>query len=289
MIDSPDRVGWVRVSLMRNTGFEKGNWLKVILAELISLTIFILGNLGTRLFALPALLRFKYIVRQEIFLSIFIFSLLSFVIPMLFIQAGNPWNTIQFLYYGLYTSALMAGVVLAVILTKFNRFLATIFILVILIITPINSWATANGYLSYQPHALISSKEIEALEFLSKQKDGIVLIYPYDPKLKTKITEPWPLYAYDSTAYVSALSKKPSYIEDEGQNQILLTDYKKRLIASRDFFLSTNSESRDFILNNHISYIYIPKVNSIRLDQETLGINNIFENDEVIVYGVKNK
>lgn len=289
MIDSPDRVGWVRVSLMRNTGFEKGNWLKVILAELISLTIFILGNLGTRLFALPALLGFKYIVRREILLSISIFSLLSFVIPILFIQAGNPWNTIQFLYYGLYSLALIAGTVLSNFLTKFNNFFAKVFILMILIITPINSWATANGYLSYQPHALISSQEIEALEFLSKQKDGIVLIYPYDPKLKTKITEPWPLYAYDSTAYVSALSKKPSYLEDEGQNQILLTDYKKRLVASKDFFLSTNSESRDFILNNHISYIYIPKVNSIRLDQETLGVNNIFENDEVIVYGVKNR
>lgn len=284
MIDSPDRVGWVRLSLARATGWEQGNWFKFITAEVISLTIFILGNLGTRVFALLALLKIKYIVRQPLFLFIFTLAILSFTIPILFIQAGNPWNTIQFLYYGLYIAAVVTGAVLARILLRFNRSFAIAGILIILVITPINSWATANGYLSYQPHALISKKELQALKFLSSLDDGIILTYPYDEKLKKGLAEPWPILAYDSTAYVSALSGKAVYLEDEPQNQILLTDYKKRLVASKGFFAT---QDFNFLTQNNIQYIYLPKVYDIHLSENKL--KKIYDNEEVNIYQVNNE
>lgn len=288
MIDSPDRIGWMRLALARETGFSQGNWFKFITAEAISLLIFIVGNLGTRVIGVFSLLKFKTIFQTREYLFMLIFSAISLVIPILFIQAGNPWNTIQFIYYFLYISAISAGMILSNIFIKWSKFIAVPTILVILIITPINSWATANSYLYYKPHALITNQELAALQFLESQSGGVVLTYPYDEKLKLRFAEPWPLFVYDSTAYVGAFSKKSVYIEDEPQNQILLTDYKKKLIASRDFFAKSGLGEEEFLKENNIKYIYIPKIYKVKLE----GLKNIkiiFENEETLIYEVENK
>ncbi len=287
MIDSPDRVGWVRLSLARVVGLEGGNWFKYLAAEAISLVIFIAGNLGTRIFALFSLIKIRSIFKNSQHFFIFIFSSLSLFIPILFIQAGNPWNTIQFLYYFLYISALVGGIIFANIVLKIPKIFALAFTILFILITPINSWATANGYLSNQPHAFVSNKELQALEFLKSQENGIVLTHPYDPKIKNGLLEPWPILAYDSTAYVSALSEKGVYIEDEAQNQILLTDYKKRVVESVDFFRIQSEEEGEFLKLNNIKYIYLPKIFNVRLDEQKLNITNVFENEEIIIYKVE--
>lgn len=281
MVDSPDRVGWVRLSLARYASLEQGNWLKFLTSEIIGFLLFVIGNLGTRVFALLSVLNFKNIVRHQNSFFLLTFSLLSFLIPVFLIQSGNPWNTIQFIYYGLFISALVSAVVLTKAVKR--RKIMILVILPIITITPINSWATANGYLSYQPHGYVSNRELEALEFLKSKGDGIVLTYPYDGRLKTKLAEPWPLFVYDSTAYVSALSSKATFIEDEGQNQVLLTDYKKRLVASKDFF---QKPEREFLEINSIRYIYLPKMFNININEDLFFVKNIFENEEAIVYEV---
>lgn len=284
MIDSPDRIGWIRLSLARTVGFETRNWFKFISAEAIGLTLFIVGNLGMRILSIASLIKIKYIVKDNNLLFILVFSTLSILIPILFIQSGNPWNTIQFFYYGLYITALISGVVLSYLVYNLPKALSVLIIVCVLILTPINSITTASYYTNYLPHGRIDGKELAALTFLSLQKNGTVLTVPYDKKLKAKIAEPWPLFAYDSTAYVSALSNKSTFLEDEGQNQILLTDYKKRLVASKDFFLKPESV---FMKENNIKYIYLPKVFNIRISEDVLPIENIFENEEVIIYKVK--
>ena len=99
MIDSPDRVGWTRLTLARIVGLETGNWFKFISSEAISLTLFIVGNLGTRFFSLFSLVKIKEIFKDTFKLTLFTVSALSLLIPIIVIQAGNPWNTIQFIYY----------------------------------------------------------------------------------------------------------------------------------------------------------------------------------------------
>ncbi|MCL4418440.1 MAG: hypothetical protein M1365_17435, partial [Actinobacteria bacterium] len=225
MIDSPDRVGWYRLSLARNSSQSLGQWPKFILVEILSLTLFILGNLGLRFLSLGLFLKIKKIFYNDTLLFIFILAILSTSIPIFFIQSGNPWNTIQFFYPALYISALLSGIVISTLIFKLNKILAAILVFLILILAPINSAVTANGYLGNKPHAFVSSFELSGLQFLANQPDGVVLTYPYDGKLKQNLSEPWPLLAYDSTAYVSAFTKKSVYLEDEPQNQILLTDY----------------------------------------------------------------
>lgn len=281
MVDSPDRVGWARLSLARVAGFETKNYFKLISAEAISFLIFVIGNLGTRVFALFSILKIKKIFADINYLTLLIFSILSLFIPILFIQAGNPWNTIQFMYYFLYISAVVGGIVFAKVVAKLPKVLFMPAVLIFIFVTPINAWATANGYITYNPHAYINPQEIEALDFLRSKEQGIVLTYPYDPKLKDEIVEPWPIYVYDSTAYVSAVSGKVVFVEDEPQNQILLNDYKKRIILSKDFFLSGK---KTFLTENNISYIYLPKIHHISLEEKDLS--KIFENDYVYIYEV---
>ncbi len=289
MIDSPDRVGWTRLTLARVAGLESGNWFKFFSAEVIGLTIFIVGNLGTRVFALLALIKLKSIASNLEHLFIFFFASLALILPILFIQAGNPWNTIQFIYYFLYISALYGGYVFASVLVKLPKLFMLPLIMIFIILTPINSWATAKGYLSYNPHGFVNKEELKALEFLKSQQDGVVLTFPYDSKLKQKIAEPWPLLIYDSTAYVGALTNKSVYLEDEGQNQILLTDYKKRLMASKDFFIGKDAKwSNNFLKSNNIRYIYLPKIFKISLDAERLSLKRIYENTETEIFEIKN-
>lgn len=286
MIDSPDRVGWFRLSLARETGFAQQNWFKFIAAEIISFIIFIAGNLGLRLISLVLLIKIKSIIKDEKLLFIFTVALLSFLIPVLFIQSGNPWNTIQFSYYGIYIAALFGGLVIYLLILKLPKYLKILAIFLIIILAPINSVVTAKGYLIGQPHAFVSFKHLEGLQFLASQPEGIVLTYPYDEKLKTRLKEPWSLFAYDSTAYVSAFSKKAVFLEDEPQNIILLTDYKKRLVASYDFFLKPITESSKFLKDNYIRYIYIQKIFNVRIDENAGFVKNIFENEEIVIYQV---
>lgn len=285
MIDSPDRVGWVRLSLARTTGLEGGNWFKFVAAETVSLLIFLVGNLGIRVFALLSLAKIKYIVRHADFLFIFLFSILAFIIPTLFIQVGNPWNTIQFLYYFLYVAAVLGGIVFARAITRLRGF-AIIAMLIFLIITPISSWSSAKGYLAYQPHALISNEELEALEFLRSEEEGTVLTYPYNTRLRNILPEPWPIVVYDSTAYVSALAQKAVFVEDEAQNRILLTDYQKRLVAAKDFFTNPYANGKQFLKQKNIKYIYLPRIYKLTLDEQELNVKVIFENQQVYIYGV---
>lgn len=283
MIDSPDRVGWTRLALTRIVGLNDKNWVKFFGAEGLSLAIFVIGNLGLRFFALFSLVKFKIILKNKNFLFLTILAFTATIIPLIFIQAGNPWNTIQFFYYGMYICALVAGVVVSYLIFKLPKVVSLLIVVLIIAIGPINSMVTANGYLLNRPHGYISTGELTALTFLSNQQEGIVLTYPYNERLRKQVVEPWPLFVYDSTAYVSALAKKAVFLEDIGQNEILLTDYKKRLVESNDFFMGPDSQKVEFLKKYNIKYIYLPKILNQKID-ESDNLKNIFENEDVIIY-----
>ncbi len=116
MIDFGDRVGWLRLSQARMAYFQGDKWVKFIAAEILGFSIFVVGNLGTRIVAVFSLLKINVKllkintkkIKNE-YLLIFLMALISFIVPLLFVQKGNPWNTIQFMYYFLFFAALWAG------------------------------------------------------------------------------------------------------------------------------------------------------------------------------------
>jgi len=271
MIDFGDRVGWLRLSQARMAYLARGEWLKFTLAESLGFVIFVVGNLGTRVVGLVS-----FFQKRDI---LFWLTFFSFLPPLVFIQKGNPWNTIQFLYYFLFLMSLFA----ARVLVRFNPLL----VVSLLIIAPISSIPTFRAGLGKIPPAYISHEEIEALNFLKNQEGGIVFAYPYDASLRGNYEAPYPLFAYSSTSYVSAYTNKEVFLEDIVQQEIFQVDYQKRLSDSQRFFIEKDLEwSKDFLDENQIDYLYLLKIFNLPAAEEEFPMTKIFENETVNVYQV---
>ncbi len=295
MIDSPDRVGWTRLSIMRMTAIEQNNYVKFFLSEGVGLLLFFLGNLGLRSVGMALLFNKKNWWNNHLIVLMVVMVFISMIIPLFFIQRGTAWNVIQFFYYALYFWALAAGISLASVWQKWPKVLASMVIIICLAIGPINAWSTARGYLSPLPAAKISNEELVALRFLKEQPEGIILTYPYQKNLKQQIAEPWPLLVYETTSYVSAFSAHPSFMEDQIQQEILadplenqqVSVYQQRLIDSTEFFRSQNTEwSNDFLRKSMIGYVYLPKIYRVVLPP-LANLEQIFDNQEVTILKVK--
>ncbi len=287
MIDFSDRIGWERLSIGRMAYIERGDWLKFFGVEIIGLFIFIFGNLGMRIMSFWLIFKYRSIFKETVYLFMAIFSLLALIIPLLFVQAGTAWNIVQFFYYFLYIAGLLAGLGLWYFFKSSPRKIKYLFLLIVLVLvlTPLNSIVTVNSYLTRSPHAFISPSELNSLTYLSTLPKGTVLTYPYDKNSKSNLSDPRPLFAYETTAYVSAISKKPTFVEDEIQQDILQTPYLKRIAQSQDFFTKQDpSQSDQLIKDNNIKYIYLPKFYNINLDVQKLNLKNIYENDWATVY-----
>ncbi|OGM76312.1 hypothetical protein A2188_00325 [Candidatus Woesebacteria bacterium RIFOXYA1_FULL_43_9] len=271
-LDAPDRIGWVRLASARVNYYLAGNWLKYLLSEILAVVIFIVGNMGMRIIGLLLALRIwrRRLLSLGEYCFIFWVSLFSFIVPFFFVQKGNPWNTIQFSYYFLYFSALFAGSALAGLSKKLPHATYYLLVLVILLLTPISSFTTFTFGLYKNPPAMLTQGEYKALEFLKGQPEGVVLTYPYNPGLRSKVkSNPYPLSVYTDTDYVVAFSGKAIYLGDVEQQKILQTDYSDRLGFQ--------------VGNKEIDYVYLPKIYGISFGEES-GLTNIFDNEEVLIY-----
>ncbi|KKU64168.1 MAG: hypothetical protein UX88_C0016G0009, partial [Candidatus Woesebacteria bacterium GW2011_GWC2_47_16] len=225
--------------------------------------------------------------RKQSFLEVFIVSMIlgGVVIPTFFLQEGTPWNTIQFFYYSLFFSGILAGVVLAGLAKK--SYVAPFLIVLLTIPTTIG---TLKHYLPSRPPAMVSKDELAALNFLAKQPAGVVLTYPFDALVakEAEANPPRPLSLYESTAYVSAFAKKPVYLEDEVNLDITGYGWQERREATEKFYqLSDAGQAREFLKSNNIAYLYWFKGQRAILDESQLGISRIFKNAEVDIYKVE--
>lgn len=279
MMSLSDRVGWPRFySAMTNYRLG-GQWLKSIVAYLVALGIFLVGNLGTRVVGVFAIKKFAWV---EVFMLTVITG--GVATPMFFLQKGTPWNTIQFFYYSLFFLSILAGVAMAKVK---SRWLATAVVLATLPTT----WQTLQHYLPSRPPAMLPTAEAKALYFLSTQPQGTVLTYPFDPVAAkaAEISPPRPLYLYESTAYVAAFSGQPSYLEDEVNLNITGYDWPARRQSILDFFAQSDpTAARDFLQQNNISYIYLADVSRFRpqLGEADLGASTIYGDGRVAVWRV---
>lgn len=273
MIDADDRVGWVKLSLARQAYESTGAYYKYILLQLFVFLLFIIGNLGTRIFAVFT--DFKKYLKENILIHLLILSglLISFTIPMLFIQKGNSWNTIQFGYYGLYFIGLYAGASLYSISKSMGK-LGTAIVFLLIIFTPLSSLMTfANAF--SQPNYQIMQNEAEALLELATYPDKNILIYPgcsVDTFCPDNVC---PTHCFDRNSIVSALSGKATYLSDKGQNEILLTELHSRMINTLNFLKFNGSiDTDDFIKENNIGYIYVSDPRSPKLNYDMLYSKN---------------
>lgn len=273
MINAPDRLGWQRLSLT----IQSDLWYKLIYGYGLGIAIFIVGNFGTRLISIAAT---KDLFKQSFLVY---FLIMSITLPLMFVQKGNSWNIVQFLYYGLLILNIFAGIGLFNLIKKTSKPIAAIIVILVITLTVPTTLSTFQHYLPSRPPAKLSTGELEALTFLKSQPQGAVLTLPYDEKIKNRFSTPLPLELYTSTAYVSAFSAKPNFLEDTVNLEILGIDYRGRLNILRDF-IKIRDQSNKILKENNISYVYLPKLFNLQVDEGSMGVKKIFENEEVNVY-----
>lgn len=295
MMRFPDRFNWSRFGEAMVNYRLAGNLIKGSTAYVVAFLIFVAGNFWTRLISTPWLVRKVRNLPKANYLDIFFMSVIigGIVTPIIFVQKGTPWNTIQFMYYSLMFSGILAGIALGELLERKSFSarpgLAGMLIVFVVVLTIPTTIGTLQHYLPARPPAKLSYQELEALKFLAKQPEGVVLTYPFDKDSADAAINnpPRPLYLYESTAYVSAFSDKPIYLEDEVNLEITGFDWKARREKVEKFFSADiNDEAKSFVAENNISYIYL-----IRDQIPTKGtyqgnLEEIFVNDEVSIFRV---
>lgn len=293
MVESTDKLYLPHLASLRtNLSLLKFGYKTFILygLEVFLLLIFLIGNLGTRIFGFFVI--FKKIFQKKISdfdILIFSFMFFSFLIPIFFVQKGTAWNTIQFFYYFLFFANFYFAQFLGS-LTEKKSFLSTLFLIVLIIFTVPTTFSTLKDYFGNPSPSYIPNYELEALNFLKKQKDGYVLTFPYDKSRKDSlnIKTPIPLYLYETTAYVSAFSGKSTFLDDEMNLDITGYNFAKRRQEEIKFFNQKSPfEDRGFLVNNNIKYIYLVDDSNLNLNIKDSQINEIFNNDRVQIYQVQ--
>ena len=274
------------------TNYRLGDvWHKMLAAYGIAFLIFLLGNLGTRVVGLKEVWSR---VRKPDTLGVFMLCTAAggVFFPMFFLQKGTPWNTIQFFYYTLFVFSLYAGITLGKWFEnkRMSHVMMYVTAFFIILLTIPSTYATLKHYLPNRPPAMISKEELEALNFLADRPTGVVLTYPYDAEKAQKAISnpPRPLYLYESTAYVSAFSKKPVYLENEVNLNITGFDWRKRRLEVEEWQASTVHEYVPrFLRDRNIKYVYWVKPQRATLGESQLGMKLIFENKQVTIYEVE--
>ncbi len=286
MIDSPDRFYLPRVSSFRQN-ISSSNVFdpRLIVVILGSVSIFIVGNYSWRLLGFTiSRQRIKDYFIGPIILTIILLTLF----PILFVQQATAWNIVQFLYYAIFLSNILLVVFLVPRLSSTFFSLATIVIFSTSILAVI---PTYQNYLGNPSPASLPVGELEALSFLRLQPTGIVLTYPYDPEVKKGYSStPIPLYAYETTAYVSAFSHHRTFLEDQMNLNNSAYNWQSRLDAVNKFFSQQSVfTNRGFLLNNQIDYIYLTTTQAklIQLSETAISVEIIFQNSSAVIYRVK--
>ena len=292
MIDAPDRVGWLKLAQARQAYMATGLWSKWLLAEGLALFIFFIGNLGTRIIGLGKFLSWLKNWRKLNSFQVFLMACLlpSGLIPLFFIQKGNPWNSIQFFYYFQFLFSLLAALWLGDFLTKKKTWLKIFFISFLIFLTLPTTIGDLRNYLGYQPAAKIGFQELEALSFIKEQPSGVVLTFPHNYQLREAFKETSnPLYIYETTAYVSAFANQQSFLEDEMTLDIMQVDWPARRNLVEEFF-TTEDEiwATEFLKENEIKYLYLVNGQDIKIKASQINLEEIFKNREVQIYRLGN-
>jgi hypothetical protein len=281
-----DRLNWTRFYSAMMTYRSGHIWLKAIATYFMAFIIFWVGNMGLRIVKEFTIWRWLKNFKKLSFMEVFIASIVvaGGLIPMLFLQKGTPWNTIQFFYYSLFFSGILAGISMTKIDNKFLIYA------IILLTIPTTILTLKDVYIPPRPPAMLGINEINALSFLARQPDGIVLTRPFD-EFASRMAEnnpPRPLYLYTSTAYVSAFSKHQTFFEDEINLDITGYNWQQRKEQVINWYQEKDfGIARQFFVNNNIGYIYWIKSGQPPLDLSKLRLANIYENDLITIYKVE--
>lgn len=294
MVVEPSRLNWVDLELRRQFYLARGGWksfLRIVEYEGVAFLIFIFGNLGTRFLGLGEM--FKMIRKffsgyfNQVFITI---TVISLILPLLFLQKGVAGNTAQFLQYFILLFGVLAGLGVAKMLSKIKSVWAkTIIILGLIVLTIPTQIGPIYDYYSRSPFAKISDAELAALNFLKQnsQENEVVITAPYDKNLDFHQLTP-DIWDWFDTSYVAAFTERRVYLADTEQVDIMGYDFESRLALQEQVFKSkTPGEVANLMKDSRISYLYFPKAERPAASFDEDFFQKIFSNDKIEIWKIK--
>lgn len=295
MVVAPDRLNWIDLEFRRQHYVSLGTWrgfIRALQMEGTAFLIFLGGNLGMRVLGFwelfKQLIKWRKIETFDFFLGVCVVG--SFVAPLLFLQKGVAWNTIQFMQYFIYLFGFLAAATVDEIThqkSKFKRFVLIGLILVFSIPTVLGNVV---GFGPSHAFSRLPYPELEALNELKRisQREDVILTHPFEKYAHMGYQVPIPLYAWDSTAYVAFFAGRRTYLTGENQAEILGHPREERLKKIEKFFLAKDlEEARELLKSFDIDYLYLVKDQSLGLEPDELGLKKVFENNWSRIYQVQ--
>jgi hypothetical protein len=178
MIEEPNLFYLRTLSDARYYLYEQGGFSpRLVAIELFSVGLFVVFNLGSRtLLLLKVTLDIIKKRVNEVDLAYLGTFLVGLTFALLFVQKGDWFNTLQFVFYGVFLLNFSSGTAWAAVVSAANsKFKLIIFLLLGLLTIP--------GCLELFPyylrnsstHTLIPQAEVRALKFLAQKPSGSVL------------------------------------------------------------------------------------------------------------------
>lgn len=235
-----------QVASARNNLLATGGiGIKLVMIELATLVVFILLNFGTRLIGVGSWL--AKVKKDNFHLVTLAGAVAGLLLNILFVQRGEWWNTVQFLYYSMILLSIYSAECLAMWSIK-KGLLRLIIISSVVLLTIPNAIDTFKIFTHFPPGSYISDDEFRVLKKLKTMEVGAILALPLHA---TRVSDhsPAPLYDQYETSYVSALSGMPTYLNDLVQLRLTGINYEQRLEKINAFECSVLSE---------VKYVYTP-------------------------------
>lgn len=271
--------------LKRQTLVELRSYLGIAKLYAIAFAVFVLGNLGTRSIGILALIFSK---RQPSRLMLFIIfaSLISFVLPMFYIQPIGVFNMIQVYWYFLVLTGLLAGAGIDKLYKVISRWAKLLIILAIVALALPSAFEKEYGYIKNASY--IPKREYDLYENLASQGkySDVVLEIPRLQKYDIENLRAWFFNQWLSPPKIPAFGAKQLYVG----NEIVQFPYDKLLNRRIDkFALLMNSETQEeFVkilreLYQEYSIRYIVSYNPIKWLNNNIA-NSIYRNDYGEIY-----
>jgi len=289
MVEAPDRLNWPSLELRRQVYEMYNDWLSLLLLGTFTFLIFLFGNLGTRFIGFLSVIK-RALKGQSLDRFLLVMMLIAFLPPIFFTQKVVLWNAIQFFYYFTFLFSFFAAEGTVWLLTKLRiKSVQVIFALLIIAAALPSTLKTIYWFNAPTPTTLLAKEEIEALDFLSENSnpEEIILTYPFDSTVAQNFKEPPVPMTYYNSSYVSFFTGQRVYLEDLNAATLLSYDVNTRLNKEKAFFsLQDPSQSKDFLTQNKIRFVYLVDNQWAKLKPEEIGLKKIFDNQKVRIYQV---
>ncbi|PJC54115.1 MAG: hypothetical protein CO028_04080 [Candidatus Levybacteria bacterium CG_4_9_14_0_2_um_filter_35_21] len=263
MIESPDRVNYLEWKFLQDHYLFKKNWIRFYIIEIKKVAIFYFGNLGIRSFfiGLPIviLLRKKFSFTKISFYVFFGF-LFSSIFPLIFLQRGTVWNSIQFWYYSLIFANILFVIFVSEIIKKKSSFIIGIIFTIIFALAIPTSVKTIQDK-NRTPY-ILGNNEVLFLQSLSS--DEKILICPEGSNL------------YESSL-IRSLTLADIYFANPGQLDLVGSDLKINQELKTIFEKSDIIELNKLFEANEITMIICSDKGMLEKLSAMVDINSIEE------------